>query len=103
MKAYSTSINVCIIANNSEEARDILRKQMSKFTDRTMRKTATRGFSKEVDIKNLFNLGLVQQCAAEDCQKYFVPTQRGKPQRYCTMRCRKRIYSRKRRIERKGR
>jgi hypothetical protein len=36
----------------------------------------------------------VRKCEAEDCKNIFIPTPRGKEQRYCRMRCRKRSYGR---------
>lgn len=39
----------------------------------------------------------IRKCAAEDCQKYFIPTPRGRNQKYCSRQCYERIYSRKRR------
>jgi len=36
----------------------------------------------------------VRKCDAEDCENIFIPTPRGKEQRYCSMRCRKRSYMR---------
>ena len=36
----------------------------------------------------------IQRCEAEDCDEIFIPTPRGKEQRYCSMRCRKRSYGR---------
>jgi len=44
----------------------------------------------------VWNLAIgVRQCAADDCNKFFVPAPQGKEQCYCSMQCRKRIYMRK--------
>ena len=43
----------------------------------------------------------IRQCAAEDCQKYFLPTPRGRNQEYCSKQCYERIRSRKRRAKKK--
>ncbi len=59
----------------------------------------TRGLLIEQITEAMVEGKKIQKCAAEDCERYFIPTPRGRNQEYCSRQCYERIRSRKRRAK----
>lgn len=56
-----------------------------------------RGFLVEEIIEAMSSGRKIQRCQAEDCKKYFVEAPQGSQQKYCSAKCRNRMWARKNR------
>lgn len=70
------------------------------FYHSRLENTDTQGLLFELIIKAMLEEKEIRKCAVEDCERYFIPSTKGREQQYCSVACKQRAYRLRQKISR---